>query len=210
MLASWKKNHDKPRQHIKKQRHYFVNKGPSNPSYDFPSSHVWMWQLNHKEGWAPKNWCFWTVVLEKTLESPLDCKEIQPVHPQGDQSWVFIARTVAEAETPILWLPDVKSQLIRKDPDAGEDWRREEKGIREDEIAGWHHWLMSLSKLQLMVMDRDAWRPTVHGGHKVSDMTEWLNNKNPTQESSVYLTHSTCQKETKQDNLPIPPGPTVV
>ena len=100
-----------------------------------------MWELDHKKSWALKNWCFWTVVLEKTLESPLDCKEIQPVHPKGDQSWVFIGRTDAEAEAPILWPPDVKSWLIRKDPDAGKDWRQEEKGTTEDEMVGWHHWL---------------------------------------------------------------------
>ena len=97
-----------------------------------------MWELDYKESWASKNWCFWTVVLEKTLESPLDCKEIQPVHPKGHQSWIFIERTDAEAETPILWPPDVKNWLIWKDPDAGKDWRRE-KGMTEDEMAGWHH-----------------------------------------------------------------------
>ena len=98
-----------------------------------------MWELVYKESWAQKNWCFWTVVLEKILETPLDCKEIQPVHPKGDQSWVFIGRTDAEAETPILWLPDEKNWLIWKYPDAGKDWRREEKGTTEDEMAGWHH-----------------------------------------------------------------------
>ena len=103
--------------------------------------HVWMWELDYKESWVPKNWCFWTVVLEKTLESPLDCKEIQPVHPKGNQPWIFIGRTDTEAETPILWPPDVKSWLIWKDPDAGKDWRREEKGTTEDEMVGWHHWL---------------------------------------------------------------------
>ena len=113
----------------------------SSQSYGFSSGHVWMWQLDHKEGWALKNWCFWTVVLEKILESPLDCKEIQPVHPKGDQSWVFIGRTDAEAETPILWPPHAKNWLIRKDPDAGKDWRQEEKGKTEDEMVGWHHWL---------------------------------------------------------------------
>ena len=106
----------------------------------FSSSHIWMLELDHKEGWVPKNWCFWTVVLEKTLESPLDCKEIQPVHPK-DQSWVFIGRTDAEAETPVLWPLDVKSQLIGKYPDAGKDWRQEDKGTTEDEMVGWHHWL---------------------------------------------------------------------
>ena len=107
----------------------------------FFSSHVWMWELDYKESWVLKNWWFWTVVLEKTLESLLDCKEIHPVHPKGDQSWVFIGRTDAEAETPILWPPDAKSWLIRKDPDAGRDWGREEKGTTEDEMVGWHHQL---------------------------------------------------------------------
>ena len=130
-LTPWKESYGQPRQHIKKQRHYFANKGPSSQNYSFSSSHVWMWKLNCKESWAPKNWCFWTVVLEKTLESPLDCKEIQPLHPKGNQSWVFIRRTDAEAETPILWPPDAKSWLIWKDPDAGKDWRREEKGMTE-------------------------------------------------------------------------------
>ena len=135
----WKESHDQPRQHIKNQRHYFASKGPSSQGYGFSSGHVWMWELDCEESWVPKNWCFWTVVLEKTLESPLDCKEIQPVHPQGDQSTVFIGRTDAEAETPILWPPDAKSGLIWKDPDAGKDWGQEEKGTAEDEMVGWHH-----------------------------------------------------------------------
>ena len=127
------------RQYIKKQRHYFANKGPSSQGYGFSSSHVWMWGLDYKESWALKNWCFWSVVLEKTFESPLDCKEIQPVHPKGDQSWVFIGRIDAEAEAPILWPPDAKNWLIGKDPDARKDWRQEEKGTTEDEMVGWHH-----------------------------------------------------------------------
>ena len=139
---------------ILKQSHYFINKGPSRQGYGFPSSHVWMWELDYKESWVPKNWCFWTVVLEKTLESPLDCKEIQPVHPKGNQSWIFIGRTDAEAETPILWPPDAKGQLIWKDPDVGKDWRQEEKGMTEDEMVGWHHQLNGheLSKLQELAM----------------------------------------------------------
>ena len=103
------------------------------------SGHVWMWELDYKESWALKNWCFWTVVLEKILESPLDCKEIQPVYPKGDQSWVFTGRTDVEAATPVLWPPDAKSWLIRKDTDAGKDWGQEEKGTTEDEMVGWHH-----------------------------------------------------------------------
>ena len=117
----------------------FANKGPSRQRYDFSSSHVWMWDLDYKESWVLKNWCFWTVVLEKTLESPLDCKEIQPVNPKGDQSWLFIGRTDVEAETPVLWPPDAKNWVIWKDPDAGKVWRQEEKGTTEDEMFGWYH-----------------------------------------------------------------------
>ena len=124
-----------------KKRHYFANKGLSSQGYGFSSSHVWMWELDCKERWAPKNWCFWIVVLEKTLQSPLDYREIQPVHPKGNQSWIFIGGTDAEAETSILWPPDVKNWLIGKDPVAGKDWRWEEKGLREDEMVGWHHGL---------------------------------------------------------------------
>ena len=141
MLAPWKKSYDKSRQRIKKQRHYFANKDPSSQSYGFSSGHVWMWELDYKESRVPKNWCFWTVVLEETLESPLDSKEIQPVNSKGNLSWLFIARTAAEVETPILWPPDVKNWLIGKDPDAGKDWKQEEKGMTENEILGWHHWL---------------------------------------------------------------------
>ena len=131
MLAPWKKNYGQPRQHIKKHRYYFAYKGPSSQSCGFSSSHVWMWELDYKERWGLKNWCFWTVVLEKTLESPLDYRQIQPVHPKWNQSWTFIRRTDVEAETPILCLPDMKNWLICKDPDAGKDWRQEEKGMTE-------------------------------------------------------------------------------
>ena len=138
---SWKNSYDKLRQCIKKQRHYFADKGPYSQSYGFSSSQVQIRELDHKEGWMLKNWCFWTVVMKKTLESLLDCKEIQPVNPKWNQSWIFIGRTDAEAETPLLWLPDVKSWLIRKDSDAGKDWRQEEKGTTEDEMVGWDLWL---------------------------------------------------------------------
>ena len=117
----------------------FANKVPYSQSYGFSSCHVWMWELNYKESWALKNWCFWTVVLEMTLESPLDCKEIQPVHLKGDQSWVFNGRTDVEAETPIFWPPDAKDWLTGKDPEAGKDWRREEKGMKEDEMVRCYH-----------------------------------------------------------------------
>ena len=132
------------RQHIIKQRHHLANKGPSSQSYGFSSSHVWMWELDYKESWAPKNWCFWTVVLEKALGSPLDSKEIQPVHPKGNQSWILISRTDAEGKTPLLWPPAVKTWLIWKDSDAGKDWKREEKGMTEDEMVWWHHQLHGL------------------------------------------------------------------
>ena len=122
-----------------KKTHYFTNKGPSSQGYGFSSKHVWMWELDCEEGWALKNCCFWTVVLEKTLASSLDCKEIHPVHSEGDQLWDFFGRTDAKAEIPILWPPYAKSWLIRKDSDAGRDWRQEEKGTTEDEMAGWHH-----------------------------------------------------------------------
>ena len=112
---------------------------PTKVHLGFSSGHVWVWELDYKENWAQKNWCFWTMVLEKTLESPLDCKEIQPVNPKGNQSWIFNGRTDAEDEAPILWPPDVKSWLIGKDPDAGKDWGQEKKGTTEDEMVGWHH-----------------------------------------------------------------------
>ena len=140
-LAPGKESYDQAKQHIKKQRHYFANNGLSSQGYGFSSGHVRMWELDYKESWVQKNWWFWTVVLEKTLESPLDRKQIQPVHPKGNQSWTLIRRTDVEAETPIFRPPDVKNWLIWKDPDAGKDWRQEEKGMTEDEMVRWHHQL---------------------------------------------------------------------
>ena len=134
--CSLEESYDQSKEHIKKQRHYFVNKGPSSLSFDFSSSHVWMWVLDYKESWALKNWCFWTVVLEKILESPLDTKEIQPVNPKGNHSWLFIGRADVEVETPILCPSFANNWLIGKDPDAGKDWRWEEKGMTEDKKFG--------------------------------------------------------------------------
>ena len=140
-LVPWKNSYDKPRQHIKKQRHYFANKGHYSQSYDFSSGHVWMWEFDHKEGWVPKNWCFQTMMKEKTLESPLDYKEIKPVHPKGNQPWIFIGRTSAKAEAPILWPRDVNSWLIGKDPDSRKDW-----GQEENRVTGWDGWMASLTQ----------------------------------------------------------------
>ena len=159
------------------ERHYFVNKGPSSQSYGFSSGHAWMWELDYKDSWTLKNWWFWTVVLEKTLESSLDCRDIQPVHPKGNQSWVFIGSTGVEVETLVLWPPDAKSWLIRKDPAAGRDWGQEEKEMIEDEMVGWHHqlnghgfwWTLGVGDGQGGLASCDSW------GHKESDTTEWPN-----------------------------------
>ena len=177
MLTPWRKSYDQPRQHIEKQRYYFANKGPSRQGYGFSSGHVWIWELNCEESWALKNWCFWTVVLEKTLERPLDSKEIQPVHPKGDQSWVFFGRTDAKAETPILWPPHAKSWLTGKHSDAGRDRGQEENGMTEDEMAGWDQrldgyeleWTPGVADGQGGLASCDSW------GRKESDTTEQLN-----------------------------------
>ena len=159
------------------KRHYSANKGPSSQGYCFSCGHVWMWELDCEESWAPKNWCFWTVVLEKTLLSPLDCKEIQPVHSEGDQPWDFFGRNDAKAETSVLWPPHAKSWLIGKDSDAGKDWEQEEKGMTEDEMVGWHHqldgreseWTPGDGDGQAGLACCNSW------GRKESDTTEQLN-----------------------------------
>ena len=176
MLAPWKKSYAWPRQYIKKQRHYFADKGPSSQSYGFSSGHIWMWQLDHKESWVLKNWCFWTVVLDKMLESPLDCKDIKLIDSKGNQSWIFIGRADAEAETSILWLPDAKNWLIGKDPDDGKDWRQEEKRMTENERVGWHH-QQNGHEFEQTLGDSER-----HGSlgavvHGVTKSWTWLSNK---------------------------------
>ena len=177
MLPPWKKCYEKPR-----QRHHFADKGLISQSYCFSSSHEWIWELDHKEDWALKNWCFWTVMLDKTPESPLDSKKIKPVNPKGTQSWIFIGRTDAEAEVPILQPPDAKSWLIGKDSDPGKEWGQEVKRVTEDEMARWHHWLDGRET---------GWTPGVGDGQgglvccdswgcKQLDMTEQLNWLTPT------------------------------
>ena len=163
MLAPWKKSYDQPRQCIKKQKHYFANKGPSSQSSGFSSSHVWMWELDHEESWALKNWCFWTVVLEKTLESPLDCKEIKPVNPNGNQSWMFIGRTDAEAEAPILWPPDGKNWLIGKSLERS--WKEltlslmlgKIEGRRKGDDKGWDSWMASPTQQKWVWVGSRSW-----------------------------------------------------
>ena len=216
MLTPWKKSYGQPRQHIKKQRHYFANKGPSSQGYGFSSSHVWMWELDCKESWAPKNWGFLTVVLEKILESPLDCKEIQPVHPTGDQSWVFIGRTDVEAETPVLWPPDSKSWLIGKDPDAGKVWGQEEKGTTEDEMVGWHHrldghgfgWTPGVgdgqSKVKYAILQLKEWPWVFVTDTRLCSFVSPERGRLSEQVLEVIPSFSNTKKDVNKDKIPIP------
>ena len=173
MLAPWKKSYDQTRQHFKKWKYYFADKGLSSQSYGFSSSHVWMWNSDHKDNWVLKNWCFWTVVLEKTPENLLDCKEIKPINPKGTQSWLFTAKTDAEAEAPILWPRNAKSWLIGKDPDVGKDWRQEVEG----DDRGWDAWMTSLTRWTWVWASSGSWcwtrklHAAIHGFTE-SDKTE--------------------------------------
>ena len=187
MLAPWKESHDQPRQHIKKKRHCFANKGLSSQGYGFSSGHVWMWELDCEGSWALTNWCFWTVVLEKTLESLLDCKKVQPVHTKGDQSWVFIGRTDAKAETPIFWPPHVKSWLIGKDPEAGRDWGPGGEG----DDRGWDGWMASPTRWTWVWVNSGSWwwtgRPGMlgfMGSQRVGD--DWATELNWTDSASLF------------------------
>ena len=194
-LAPWKKSYNKPRQHIKKQRHHFSDKGLYSQSYGFPSSHEQKWKLDHIEGWAPKNWCFWAVVLVKTLDSPLDRKEIKPVNPKGNQLWIFIGRTDTEAEALILQPSNAKRWLIGKNPDARKDWRQEKKRATEGEMDGWLHWLNGHEFVHLreMVKHREAWHAAVH---RVANSQTWLNNWTTTaRESRRYHAVFCAQKQ---------------
>ena len=178
MLTPWKESYDQPRQHIQKQRHYFANKGSSSQGYGFSCGHVWMWELDCEEGWVPKNWCFWTVVLEKALESPLDCKEIQPVHPKGNQSWTFIGRTDADVEAPIIWPLVWRTDSFEKTPMLGKIEGRKRRGQQRMRWLEGITTLMDMSsrKLLELVMDRKVWHATVHAVSKtqtrLSDWTE--------------------------------------
>ena len=180
MLAPWKKTYGQHRQLTKKQRHYFANKGPSSQGFGFSSSHVWMWELDCEENWAPKNWCFWSVVLEKTLESPLDCKKTQPVHPKGDQSWIFIRQTNVEAETPILW-PWKRPWC----------WERLKAGGEGDD-RGWDDWMASPTQWTWVWASSRSWwwtgKPGICSswGSRESDMTKRLNWTSMRQEGSCF------------------------
>ena len=176
MLTLWKESYFQPRQHIKKQRHYFANKGPSDQGYGFSSGHIWLWELDYKERWALKNWCFWTVVLENTLESPMDCKEIQPVHPKGNQSWILIGRTDVEAETATLWPPEAELTHLKRP----RCWERLKAGGEGNDI-GWGGWMASLTQWTCVWVNSrscDGQGGLVccsPWGHKVLDTTERLN-----------------------------------
>ena len=172
-------------------------KGPCSQSYCFSNSHVWMWELDNKEDWAPKNGCFQSVVLEKTLKSPLDCKEVKPVNPKGNQSWIFIGRTYAEAKVPILWPLGVKSWLIRNDPGPGKDRRQEEKGATEDEMVGWHHWLKESEQALGDGEGQGSLAWCSPWGCKESDMTERLNHNNKPVRMERQCTHP------ERDYIPI-------
>ena len=197
MLAPWKKSYDQPGQNITKQRHYFANKGPSSQSYGFSNSHVWMWELDYKESRVPKNWCFWTVVLKKTLESPLNCKKIKPVNPKGNQSWIVIGRTDAEAETPIFWRPGAKNLLLGKDP-----WclaRRKAGGERND--RGWDGWMASLTQWKWVWVDSGSWWWTGRPGmlQSIGSQTvghNWVTERN-------WTLNMMCLKSNQLPSLPI-------
>ena len=177
IIASWQESYDEPRHCVEKQRHCSADK---SHGHGLPSGHAWLWDLDYKEDRTPKNWCLWTVVLEKTPETPLDSKEIKQVNLKGNQPWILIGRTDGEAEAPVFWSSDVNSQLIGKVPDPGKDWGQKKKRSSEDEMARWQHWCNGdeLGQTWEMVRDREAWRATVYGCKKL-DMTEWLNNNIP-------------------------------
>ena len=188
MLAPWKESYDQPRQHVQKQRHYFANKGPSSQGYGFSSGHIWMWELDCKESWVQKNWCFWTVVLEKTLESPLDCKEIQPVNPKGNQSWIFIGKTDVEAETPMLWPSDGQKKLTHlKRPWC---WERLKAGGQGDD-RGWDGWMAALTQWTWVWVNSRSWwwkgglACCSPWGHKVGHDSCWTELRGLKQEGCI-------------------------
>ena len=185
MFVSWQEGYDKPRQCVEKQRHYSNNKGPYSQGYSLSSGHVWLWELNSKEGEAPKNWLLQTVVLEKTPESPLDSKKIKPINLKGNQPWI-LGRTDAETETPVFWSSDMNSWLTGKVPEAGKDWGQQEKRVSEDEMAGWHHQCngYELGQTGEMVRDREAWHAAVHG---VVKRWTWLGSWTTTCYINIFL-----------------------
>ena len=197
LVTPWKESYGQPRQHIKKRTHNFVNKGPSSQGYSSSSGHVWMWELDYKERWAQKNWCFWTMVLEKTLEGPSDCKEIQPVHPKGDQSWVFVGRTDVEAETPILWLPDAKNWLIWKDPGSG----RLKAG--EGDNRGWDGWMPSPTQWTWVWVHSGSWwwigRPGCCGSWGRRVRHDWVTELNWTEHVNDKLVVRILEKMKSRD-----------